>query len=337
MEGNACPARKKEMQRVERAKQARSIYWHVPPREGTTQQGTQNEQNRIRSGDRGREDTPVLTETAVHTPEARTAISVDHVEESAYLAPPRSDYQSEQTTRAPHQQSRQPSGAEDLEETSHTTMTATLPMTNVWDSAATQQESSWPVTANAPQPAAEWELPDPTAAGDSGQPDALLFGRTEEAMQEADAWLSDMANVLNSEWIDDTAEIAAPTLTSTATNPRTTSGSLFRSCYCPSHQQIYENWPTRDAELTIARCMKICMYCGKDFPNAADLRRHIHRGLRYAERNLSIHYDPPAKRASAEPGWEHTTHRIVQLRRLRARSSRHQFPTDGTSATPSLP
>lgn len=34
---NACPARRKEMQRVERAKEVRSVYWHVPPKENTTQ------------------------------------------------------------------------------------------------------------------------------------------------------------------------------------------------------------------------------------------------------------------------------------------------------------
>jgi hypothetical protein len=33
---NACPARKKEMGRVEQAKQVRSVYWHVPVKEKTT-------------------------------------------------------------------------------------------------------------------------------------------------------------------------------------------------------------------------------------------------------------------------------------------------------------
>lgn len=34
---NACPARKKEMERVEQAKQIRSTYWHVPIKESTSQ------------------------------------------------------------------------------------------------------------------------------------------------------------------------------------------------------------------------------------------------------------------------------------------------------------
>lgn len=33
---NACPTRKEELQRVEQAKQSRSIYWHVPVKANTT-------------------------------------------------------------------------------------------------------------------------------------------------------------------------------------------------------------------------------------------------------------------------------------------------------------
>ena len=39
---NACPARKKEMGRVEQAKQTQSIYWHVPARENTARPGSDN-------------------------------------------------------------------------------------------------------------------------------------------------------------------------------------------------------------------------------------------------------------------------------------------------------
>ena len=37
---NACPARKKETERIKQAKDARSIYWHVPLKDSTTEQGT---------------------------------------------------------------------------------------------------------------------------------------------------------------------------------------------------------------------------------------------------------------------------------------------------------
>lgn len=39
---NACPARKKELERVEQAKQIRSIYWHVPAKANTTRPRTDN-------------------------------------------------------------------------------------------------------------------------------------------------------------------------------------------------------------------------------------------------------------------------------------------------------
>ena len=38
---NACPARRKELQRVEQAKEARSIYWHVPAKGATATSATQ--------------------------------------------------------------------------------------------------------------------------------------------------------------------------------------------------------------------------------------------------------------------------------------------------------
>jgi hypothetical protein len=48
---NACPARRKEMQRVEQAKEARSIYWHVPSKEGTPRPRLQPEPHNIQDTD----------------------------------------------------------------------------------------------------------------------------------------------------------------------------------------------------------------------------------------------------------------------------------------------
>jgi hypothetical protein len=53
---NACPARKKEMGRVEQAKQTRNIYWHVPARDDTPKNHT------TRKGDR-----PIRNPTANQT------------------------------------------------------------------------------------------------------------------------------------------------------------------------------------------------------------------------------------------------------------------------------
>jgi hypothetical protein len=74
------------------------------------------------------------------------------------------------------------------------------------------------------------------------------------------------------EWICNTEEVAPSPPTSMATDPRTALGTVYKGCKCPSHQEIYRNWPMRDAELTIAQCMKICVYCGKDdFVSSAEL------------------------------------------------------------------
>lgn len=50
---NACPARRKEMERVEQAKQVRSIYWHVPQKEEAAPPGTNSTRHissRLRTG-----------------------------------------------------------------------------------------------------------------------------------------------------------------------------------------------------------------------------------------------------------------------------------------------
>jgi hypothetical protein len=54
----------------------------------------------------------------------------------------------------------------------------------------------------------------------------------------------------------------------------------------PFHQDVYNDWPTQDAELTIAKCMKICVYCGKDSTVPSELREHMRK--RYARRNISV-------------------------------------------------
>ncbi|OAF56733.1 hypothetical protein VC83_07063 [Pseudogymnoascus destructans] len=47
---------------------------------------------------------------------------------------------------------------------------------------------------------------------------------------------------------------------SMATDTRIARG-IWRGCTCPSHQAIYNGWPTHNADLTIAQCMRTCMYC----------------------------------------------------------------------------
>ena len=76
----------------------------------------------------------------------------------------------------------------------------------------------------------------------------------------------------------------------------------WRGCACSSHQAIYKDWPTHNAELTIAQCMRTCIYCGSDFQGASELRKHIKRA-RYAQRNLSVKRETRGRYSSTTPTW----------------------------------
>lgn len=71
------------------------------------------------------------------------------------------------------------------------------------------------------------------------------------AMQGADIWLDNMVNN-GSGWINNTAEVAPSPPTSMATDTRTALEKIYKACRCLSHQEIYSDWPTHNAELTIA-------------------------------------------------------------------------------------
>lgn len=79
-------------------------------------------------------------------------------------------------------------------------------------------------------------------------------------------------------------------------------GLRYKGCRCPVHQGMYEDWPAYDAELTIAPCMKTCVYCGNMFRSASELRRHL-RGHRYARKNLRVHLEDPGKLNPITPSW----------------------------------
>jgi lipoate synthase len=72
-----------------------------------------------------------------------------------------------------------------------------------------------------------------------------------------------------------------------ATDLHTALGMVYKAYKCPTHQEIYSDWPTQTATLIIATCMKTCPYCGNDFNTAAVLRKHL-KIVKYASRNLVI-------------------------------------------------
>ncbi|TWU70341.1 hypothetical protein ED733_000061, partial [Metarhizium rileyi] len=121
----------------------------------------------------------------------------------------------------------------------------------------------------------------------------------EAALQDADAWLRDMANNDDNEWPFGPPVAEASPITSMATDTRTARGIIFKGCRCTSHQDIYSDWPIQDAELTIAICMRICVYCGKDFEAASALRGHMRRV--YAKRNITISPENRGRWSAAIP------------------------------------
>lgn len=97
---NACPARKKEMGRVEQAKQIRSIYWHDPSKEHTTQPRIYNTQNTNTTQEIRVPATPILAQTINQGSEEATeptttgASTVVHIEPQAPSSTSRSADQS---------------------------------------------------------------------------------------------------------------------------------------------------------------------------------------------------------------------------------------------------
>jgi hypothetical protein len=98
---NVCPARKKELERVEQAKQNRSIYWHVPAREHTTRPRRESTYN-----------VPNLQETALSidpapTPTVLTQTTTQTLMESTTT---RAAQTLEQATPSPAHATNQPGG-----------------------------------------------------------------------------------------------------------------------------------------------------------------------------------------------------------------------------------
>lgn len=249
---NACPARKKEMERVEQAKQVRSIYWHVPSKENTTRPRTYDIRNTNGTQEVRIPATTTPAQTTTQRPEETTEPTVPGA------------------TRA----------------------SVALSIEEDWATPAMQQEPTQQLSPLIdPRILATEESSPHTQVMEDSQPLPSLYPlegiEGTFGTQDADTWLDNLANDNDSEWIYNTAEDAPSPPTSMVTDTHTALGKIFKGCKCPSHQQIYNDWPTDNAELTIAQCMKTCVYCGSDFPTAAELRKHLKR-MKYARRNLSV-------------------------------------------------
>jgi hypothetical protein len=298
---NACPARKKELARVEQAKQARKIYWHVPSRGSATKPRTDiNTRSTSTFQEPG-----AITRTAVmvrarHTARRPTGMIEDVISEETDNPVAVGTQSGAAPTASEPQEPQEP------QETA--TRAPSTPNTEDWADPAIHQEPTQPRIVSHQILSTE-EIPSPTREPDEGQP--LQYEcqpadtEADPIVLDADTWLDNLAVDFGPQWIQPTLE-SQPTAsppTSLATDPRTANGTIYRGCKCPEHQEIYHDWPARDAELTIATCMKTCIYCGMDFTQASELRKHL-RGMRYTRRrNLTVQQETRGKYSSSTPAW----------------------------------
>lgn len=324
---NACPARKKELQRVEQAKQLRSTYWHVPLKEDFVQREALNQQH-----GKPRQETRDRTVPALEKPTTRSAAAAmargntNQARDEPELPPPTdpaSDHPAAGETDIPVITIATPIALSDEED---------------WVTPAMLQDTARPLDQPAIlQPDREGES-DTHADADkhdthNQQPQSQPYQMDDididdAAFQEAEQWLSDIANDMGSGWLQDTGVEPSP-LTSMATDTRTANGKVYKGCNCPSHQELYENWPTRDVELTIAKCMRVCVYCGKDYAVAAELRKHMRK--KYTQRNITVAFETKGKWSSTTPGWSRLE---TASRRSDAPVTRNRALTDSPHTTP---
>lgn len=150
--------------------------------------------------------------------------------------------------------------------------------------------------------------------------------------QTADDWLNDIANEFDTTWLFGPPDDDPSPLTSMVTDGNTAEGRLFEGCRCPEHREIYRHWPAREAELTIAQCMRVCMYCGKDFPQATELRKHL-RKPQYSRRNLTVVIEKRNRWGAVTPGWTHRQQSATPGAQSEDRRIRTRSYTDRTDAT----
>ena len=242
---------------------------------------------------------------------------------------------SEQQT---NQQARAQTTTETIAQTAITNQTpAALSVEEEWETPATQQENALEIdpallTVNAGPQATLSLAEEDTQLQTSSYPLEGVEGTT---YQEADVWLENLANEMGNDWPFHPAGTEHSPPTSTATEPRKAQGELYKACTCPSHQEIYNNWPTQNAELTITKCMRTCMYCGKDFGFAAELRKHLKVRLQYNERNLTVR-SSGGRWSKDEPGWTDTSpssNTGPTTRQRESQPTRSQRRTDSTNPT----
>ncbi|OQV10368.1 hypothetical protein CLAIMM_14381 [Cladophialophora immunda] len=266
----ACTARQKEMQRVERAKQSRNHYWPIPFRRTTS---TTNSHN-----GRG----PMLP-----TP------NLDSTDESIGQIQPAGP--SNQSIHEPRL----------LRSSRRQQQRNAIPLPSDVRIAAPESVIPLQEAVNQATAVSVAGPTDPTVVQGTAAPTHNSTVPLPEGFFVADDWLQNF----NLDWEDTIAVDPTPGI-STIPVSQYHAGALSpkevarleretmtfedlppprRGCYCEEHEQLYDNWPIRDAELIIGTCMRECPYCTFRQESPAELRKHIKN--RHARRNLTIRKD----------------------------------------------
>jgi hypothetical protein len=122
-----------------------------------------------------------------------------------------------------------------------------------------------------------------------------------ELKEMAPEVFKDWLNNIGSKWIRNAAEAAPSPPPSMATDTRMALEQVYKGCKCPAHQDIYSNWPTQNAELTIGQCMKKCVYCGRELTTAGNLRKHITND--HAQQNITVRQERGGRGTATTPAW----------------------------------
>lgn len=251
----ACPARQKEIQRVEKAKQERNHYWPTPPRRTPSTTNSNDGQGAIppasASNSTSRLSRQNRTTTSVNQtiPEPRVLRSARRLQQRN-PTPPQIEPQAAQpgpTVQVQHPVYQPPTK----------TPTGLDPVTSDVNHLDFLDEEEWLQNLNLNWP--DTIAVDPTP-GISTIPEDQLHA---SAVSPRELVRMERRSIT-------LAELPRPR----------------QGCSCEEHQHIYDNWPIQDAELIIGTCMKECPYCGYRNLQTAELRKHLKAA--HWRRNLTI-------------------------------------------------
>ena len=273
---SACSARQKEMQRVEKAKLARSHYWPTPARQAGS---VANVGDQIRPG---------LTTSASQLMRPSEDATLGRLSDTN-LRTLRTTRQRAQATFPPPVAQTQPGFRQPTVRTQATATEPTLPAVRI-------QEAPTMIVPEATMMTPEIENED--------------FFNPDDWLQNLDLGWTDQGVIGETPALsmipEDQLQDPTPTAQELRRERRRRPENLDdlpparKACSCAEHEHLYLTWPTRDAEITVGTCMKDCLYCAQHYDTPAELRKHIRRV--HSQRNIVVQKERMGNKHVA-PGW----------------------------------